>query len=343
MPHRAPPAPPLTRRAFVAGAGAAGVGLLAGCGRLPWQAAPPRVPRIGYVGVLSPAGPDEVAFLEGLRDLGYQEGVNVTIDWRFADGREEELPRLVADLLAAPVDLIVASGPSATLAVKQATDAVPIVMCFGGDPFEHGLISSLARPGGNVTGLSALTSELNAKRLELMTEAVPGLARVAVLWDLTAGPADTVGPADRGRLEDAARTLQLELRFFEVAGPSELARAVEAAVADRAGGLYVATSSLFTAQRQRIVDAALRSRLPVVAARKPFAEAGGLLTYAADFPSMYRRAAGHVDKILHGAKPAELPVEQPTTFDLVVNMKTARAFGISFPPEILLQVTEAIE
>jgi ABC-type uncharacterized transport system substrate-binding protein len=328
----------ISRRRFVVGA--AGAGLLAGCGRWPGQASPPaRVPRIGYLGGASAGGPTDEAFLEGLRALGYVEGQNLEIDWRFAEGRAEVLPPLVAELISTPVELILASGPSATLAAKQATTTLPIVMCFGGDPVDLGLIASMAHPGGNVTGIAALTSELGPKRLQLFAETLPGISRVAVLWDATAGA------SQRTRIADAAQSLALHLQALEVHGPDELDGALAAARAGHAEGLFVTWDpmSIFNAYRRRIADFAVSGRLPLTGGTKDFAQAGALLTYGAHFPSMYRRAASHVDKILKGAKPADLPVEQPTTFEFVVNLTTAQALGITFPHEIMLQVTEVIE
>jgi putative tryptophan/tyrosine transport system substrate-binding protein len=211
-------------------------------------------------------------------------------------------------------------------------------MCFGGEPIEMGLIASLARPGGNVTGLAALTSELGAKRLELLAAALPGASRVAVLWDATAGS------ADRGRMDAAARALDFQLQALELRGPEELESAFEAALSGHADAVFVTwdPTSIFNAARRRIADLALKSRLPLCGGSRDFAEAGALLTYGANFPAMYRRAASHVDKILKGAKPADIPVEQPMTFEFVVNLKTAQALGITFPNETMLQVTEVI-
>ncbi len=329
----------LNRRQFLRGSLAlASLGLLSGCGMLPSQGQQPaKVPRIGYLGNGFPGGSTEEAFLEGLRDLGYVEAQNIGIEWRFAEGRDERLPELAAELIGLPVDLILAAGPAATLAAKNAPTTLPIVMCFGGDPIGLGLIASLARPGGNVTGLAALTSELGAKRLELFAEALPGVSRVAALWDATAGP------AARASLDTAARSLKLQLQPLDVRGPDDFDGAFEAAIIGRAEALFLAETPMFTAYRRRLADLAASSRLPATAAGKEYAEAGALLTYGASFPGMYRRAATYVDKILKGAKPADLPVEQPTRFDFVINLKTARALGLTIPQSVLLQVTEAIE
>jgi putative ABC transport system substrate-binding protein len=237
------------------------------------------------------------------------------------------------------VDLILASGPSATLAAKHATSTLPIVMCFGGDPIELEIIASLARPGGNITGLAALTFELGPKRLQLFAEALRGISRVAVLWDAS------VGPAHRARLDAAAQSLALQLQTLEVRGPEDLDGALETANARRAEALFVAWDpmSMFNAYRHRIADLAASRRLPWTGGSRDFAEVGALLTYGANFPSMYRRAASHVDKILKGTKPADLPVEQPTTFDFVINLRTAQALGLTIPQHVLLQATEVIQ
>jgi putative tryptophan/tyrosine transport system substrate-binding protein len=330
----------VSRRQVVQGAGAVGLGLLAGCGRLPGQGPQTaRVPRIGYLGGAAPGGPTEAAFLEGLRELGYVEGHNIGIEWRFAEGRAERLPALVAELLGLPVDLILASGPSATLAAKHAATTLPIVMCFGGDPIELGLIASLARPGGNITGLAALTVELGPKRLQLFAEALPGLSSVAVLWDAS------VGPSHRARLDAAAQSLALHLQPLEVHGPDDLDGAIKATSTGRAEALFLAWDplSFFSAYRRRIAELAARGRLPWTGGSNDFAETGALLSYGANFPSMYRRAASHVDQILKGAKPADLPVEQPTRFDFVINLQTAQALGLTIPQHILLQATEVIQ
>jgi putative tryptophan/tyrosine transport system substrate-binding protein len=331
---------PVSRRRFVQGAGVAGLGLLAGCGRLSGSAQPPaRVPRIGYLAGGAARTPAEAAFVEGLRDLGYVEPQTIGIEWRFAEGHAERLPQLVAELLGTPVDLILTSGPSATLAAKRATSTLPIVMCFGGEPIEQGLIASLARPGGNVTGFAALTSELSAKRLDLFAQALPGVSRVAVLWDASAGP------ADRARVTGAAQALRLPLQALEVHSSDGIDGAFEAAITGRADAVYVAWDpmSIFNAHRRQIAELGLRSGLPVTAGTTDFAEAGVLLTYGANFPSMYRRAATHVDKILKGVQPSTLPVEQPTTFDFVINLKTAQALGLTIPQHVLLQATEVIQ
>jgi putative tryptophan/tyrosine transport system substrate-binding protein len=326
------------RRFLSASLTLAGLGLLAGCDGLPRLGQQPaKVPRIGYLGTDSPGSPNSEAFLNGLRELGYVEDQNLVIEWRFAEGRDERLPHFAAELLAVPVDLILTAGPSATKAARDASRTLPIVMCFPGDPIGLGLIASLDRPGGNITGLASLTTELNAKRLELFAEALPGLSRLAVLWDANAAP------SVRGPLDVAARALKLRPHPLEVHGPEELEGTIRAAGAAGTEALFLTDSTLFTEHRHRIVELAASGRLPASGAGKPFAEAGALLSYSARVPDMYRRAAVHLDKILKGAKPADLPVERPTTFDLVINLGTAQALGLTIPQAVLQQATELIQ
>jgi putative ABC transport system substrate-binding protein len=297
----------LSRRHFLRGSLAlASPALLSGCGMPPFLGErPAKVPRIGYLASGFAGSPTERAFLDGLRELGYVDGPTIAIDYRFAQGKPELLAPLAAELVGLPVELILASGPDATLAAKAATTTLPIVMCFGGDPIWLGLIANLAHPGGNITGLAALTSELNAKRLELLAAALPGVARVAVLWDANWDGND--GPSRRGPLAVAAASLQLELQPLELQRPADLDGAFEAAIAGRAEALFVADSPTMSANRRRITELVASSRLPATASggsAREFAEAGVLLTYAADFPSIYRRAASHV-------RPGHQPEDRP--------------------------------
>jgi ABC-type uncharacterized transport system substrate-binding protein len=329
----------LPRRQFLQGSlTLAGLSLGSACGALPlpWQP-PPKVPRIGYLASGSRDEPNVAAFLLGLRDLGYIEGQNILIEWRFAEGRDELLPQFAAELLALPVELILSSGPGPTVVARKATATLPVVMCFGGDPIALGLITSLPRPGGNVTGLAALSAELAAKRLQLLTEALPAVQQVAVLWETS------TGPFGRGALEVAAQALQLRLHHLEIRGPDELRDAFSTAVAGRADALAVMEGSMFSAHRQEIVDEAQQRRLPTATVSRNFAEAGALLTYGARFATIYRRAASYVDKILKGTSPADLPVEQPTEFDFIINLRTAQTLGLVIPPSVLAQATEIIQ
>jgi putative tryptophan/tyrosine transport system substrate-binding protein len=315
----------------------AGLSLLSGCGIQTPGAQSAKVPRIGYLGADSPGSPNAEAFLDGLRELGYVEGRTIAIEWRFAEGRDDQLPQLAAELIGLPVDLVLAAGPMATRTARDASRTLPIVMCFPGDPIGLGLIASLDRPGGNITGIASLTTELNTKRLELFAESLPGVSRVAVIWDANAIP------SVRPPLTAAGRSLGLQLEYQDVRAPEDLGDALEAAIKGRAEALFVADSAMFTIQRQQIAELAASSRLPTTGAGRAFAEAGALLTYGARLPDMYRRAASSVDKVLKGANPADLPVERPTTFDVVINLRTAQALGLTIPESVLVQATEVIQ
>jgi len=291
------------------------------------------------------AGTDS-AFRQGLRELGYVEGQNIIIEYRYAEGRAERLPDLAAELVSLKVDVIVAGGTLAPLAAKQATRTIPIVLAAAGDPVGTGLVPSLAKPGGNVTGLSNLSRELTAKRLQLLKEIVPGLSRVAVLWNAANIVAALHIPVPE--TEAAARTLGLQAQSLEVRGPDDfenalLERKVLRAAISEGGALFLVDDPLVMRYRQPIADFAIRNRLPSTAIYKNFAEAGGLMTFGASLPDLYRRAAIFVDKILKGAKPADLPVEQPTKFELVINLKTAKTLGLTIPQALLIRADEIIQ
>jgi putative ABC transport system substrate-binding protein len=330
----------LSRRAFVGWA--AGLGLVAGCGRLPGQA-PARVYRVGFLSRSSPAGdaPLFEAFRQGLTERGYVEGQNLTIEYRSTEGQEERLRDLAAELVRLPVDVIVARSTPAVHAAKEATSRIPIVFPNVGDPVGDDLVASLARPGGNVTGLSGLDVQLETKRLELLKEAVPGISRVAWLRDTTVG-ATSAGLGERP-IEDAARLLGVELQTPAIRGPDDFESAFEAATRERADAVLMGAGSAVVTEGMRIVGLAAKHRLPTMYLRKDFVAAGGLIAYGVHLPDQFRRAAYYVDRILKGAKPADLPVEQPMRFDFVVNLKTAQALGLTFPNEIMLQVTEVIQ
>jgi putative tryptophan/tyrosine transport system substrate-binding protein len=330
----------LSRRGFMAGT--AGLGLLAGCGRLPWQAEPAaKVPRIGVLTLVTadPGDADNVAFRQGLRDLGYSEGQNITLEWRSPGDRADQYPELAADLVGRSVDVIVAQGFEATQAAKQASTTIPIVMAFSTDPVRVGQVASLARPGGNVTGQATLTGQLVGKRLELLRDTVPGLARVAMVWN----PEGVERAFEFEETAAAAQALGLGLQSVELRSGGGLESAFASILQGRAEALFVQGNEVTNRHRPEIGDFATAHRLPTMAARRAFVEAGSLMSYGADFPAMNRRAAYYVDRILKGAKPADLPVEQPMTFEFVVNLKTAQALGITFPNEILLQVTEVLQ
>jgi putative ABC transport system substrate-binding protein len=282
------------------------------------------------------------AFRQGLRDLGYVEGRNVVIEYREAEGKYDRLPALAAELVALKVDVILAGGTPATLAAKPATRTLPIVFAAVADPVTSGLVTSLARPGGNVTGLSVLAPELVGKCLELLKQAVPGVSRVAVLWHPGALGERTEKDMLKGA-DVAARALGVRLQFLGTRGPDEFDRAFSDMTRARAGALTVLGSAMFLTERGRLVDLAAKHRLPAVYPWREGADAGGLMAYRPNVADLFRRAATYVDKILKGAKPGDLPVEQPTKFELVINLKTAKALGLTIPPSVLGRADEVIQ
>ncbi len=291
-----------------------------------------------HVGYLSPGpGYPFEAFREGLRELGYVEGRNIAIERRSADGKPERLQDLAADLVQLRVDVIVTATTAATQAAQRATTTIPIVFALADAPVELGLVATLAKPGGNITGLTGLMVELTAKRLELLKQLSPRVTRVAVLWSPYPFSAAVLTEVKR-----ASRTLGLKLQEIEVRETSELDSAFVRMTAWRAEALVVLPHPMFVAQRTRLAELAVKHRLPSKYNLKAFVEVGGLMSYAPDVADMSRRAAGYVDKILKGAKPGDLPIEQPTKFELVVNLKTAKALGITIPQSILLQADEVI-
>jgi putative ABC transport system substrate-binding protein len=303
----------------------------------------PKVARIGYLaGNLAATPHRPEAFRQALRDLGYVEGRNVVIEHRDAEGKIERLPALAAELVALKVEVIVAAGTTAALAAKQATRSVPIVFAAVFDPVTSGLVTSLARPGGNVTGTSTLAPELVGKCLEHLKQAVPGVSRVAVLWQPGAFGERTEKDMLKAA-EVAARALGVRLQFVEARGPADFDRAFSDMTRARAGALTVLPSNLFFREHRRLVDLAARNRLPAVYPWKDFVDAGGLMSYGANPTDSSRRAATYVDKILKGANPGDLPVEQPTKFELVINLKTAKALGLTIPPSLLQRADQVIE
>jgi putative ABC transport system substrate-binding protein len=303
------------------------------------QADMPKIPRIGVLRTLSRHAPDPaVAGLrQGLRELGHVEGQNIQIEYRWAEGRRERVPALAGELVRLGVDVIVTGGEEAILAVKQATRTIPIVMGASNDPVAAGLVASLPRPGGNVTGMTVLSPELSRKRLQLFKEVFPRASRVGVL----SNPAYPGTALDLTETRSAAQELGLTIRNVEVRSAEDLEGAVEA-VRERVDVLIPLADPFFTAHRARIVDLSTRHRLPGVYYWKEFVEAGGLMSYGPNLGDLYRRAASHVDKILKGARPAELPVEQPTTFELAINLKTAKAFDIAIPPSLVVRADRVI-
>ena len=305
------------------------------------KAQPPagKTARIGYLSFRSGPSQLEEAFRQGLRELGYAEGQNMAIEYRWAEFKPDRASTLAAELVRLKVDVIVATGgPVPATAAKRATTTIPIVFTVS-DPIGIGLVTRLGRPGGNLSGLNILTVEPNAKRLELLKEAVPGVSRVAVL----ANPANPGSAEAVKELEGSARVLRVKLHVLEARERQMIDTAFAAMARERAEALLVMNDPMFMTQRERIVDLAAKHRLPGIFEFREFAEAGGLLSYAANLADMYRHLATYVDKILKGVKPGDLPVEQPTKFELVINLKTARALGLTIPPSLLLRADQVIE
>jgi putative ABC transport system substrate-binding protein len=303
---------------------------------------PNKVPRIGYLSSSDPASdsPRFEAIRFALRDLGYIEGQNIATDYRYAEGKLDRLPDLAAELVRRKVDIIVVGGDIPTRAAKKATKTIPIViMGTGSDPVAAGLVESIARPGGNVTGITTLTRELGGKRLELLKEAVPKVARVTVLYDPTVP--DSVLDV-KEVLPVAARALKMTIQPWEVRGTDDFEKVFSAMGKQRPDGLYATAGPLMRPNRKRIVDFALKSRLPSMYTSLTFVDAGGLMSYGADQADSYRRIADYVDKILKGAKPADLPVEQPMKFEFTINLKTAKQIGVTIPPDVLARATKII-
>jgi putative ABC transport system substrate-binding protein len=308
---------------------------------LPVDAQPPT--KVARIGLLSPFSPSAAArwhqaLRDGLRDLGWVEGANLRIEYRYAEGQSDRLPGLAAELVRLDVDLIVVSTSTDGVAAKKASRTIPIVMASAADPVASGLIESLARPGGNVTGLSSIAPEMAGKRLALLKELVPGLARVAVFWN----PAGTTSRLSWNELQQPARELGVRLHSLELRHPGEFVRAFDDAARARAGAVAIMPDPLFAGSLKRLAELATERRLPSVFHLREFVESGGLLAYGVDRSDMFRRTAVYVDRILKGARPADLPVERPTKFELVVNLRTARALGLGIPPSVLLRADEVI-
>jgi putative ABC transport system substrate-binding protein len=299
------------------------------------------VHRIGFLGNSTAAleahlvGP----FREGLRELSYVEGQNIVIEYRWAEGKYERFPALIAELLAQRVELIVTAGTPASLAVKKATTSVPLVMVAVGDPVDTGLVASLARPGGNITGINSTVEGLEGKRLELLREVIPKLSHVAVLWN----PENPTLLNYLKEMEAAAQVLRIKLQVLEVRTSGDLEETFKALVRARPGALRVLGDRLFLHNRARILDFATKQRLPTVPTHPELIEAGGLMSFGPSYPGMHRRAAYFVDRILKGAKPADLPVERPSKFELLVNLKAAKALGLKIPPSLLQRADQVIE
>jgi putative ABC transport system substrate-binding protein len=295
-----------------------------------------KVPRIGY---LTLTVSSREAFLQGLRDLGYIEGQNIVIEYRHAAGRAERLPDLAAELVRLNVDVIVAGASQSVHAAKQATKTIPIVFHGVGDPVAQGIVASLARPGGNITGLTSLSPEVGGKRLELLKEVVPTASRVVVLWN----PTNSSNSLQVKEIRTAAQTFTLRVQSLEVSKPDDIERAFTTIPREGTDALLVFADPFLTSQRSRIFDLATKNRLPAMYGQSDPVEVGGLMSYAPSFREFGRRAAYYVDKILKGTKPADLPVEQPTKFEFVINLKAAKQIGLTIPPNVLARADKVIK
>jgi putative ABC transport system substrate-binding protein len=302
---------------------------------------PMKIPRIGFIGGASPSASSArlEPFRHGLRELGYIEGKTIVIEWRSAEGKLDRLPALLTELVRLKVDVIVTAGPSVTRAAKEATTTIPIVMTNEGDPVGTGFVASLARPGGNITGLSILSPELSGKRLELLKEIVPKLSRLAVVGEST-NPGNAQSSKET---ELAAGAFKVQLQYLDVLDPKNIETAFRAASKGRADAVLVIADPVLTSQRTQVVDLAVKNRLPAAYGDQGFVDAGGLMAYGVSLPDLDRRAATYVDKILKGAKPADLPVEQPTKFELVINLKAAKQIGLTIPQSVLYRADRVIK
>jgi putative tryptophan/tyrosine transport system substrate-binding protein len=298
-----------------------------------------KVPRIGFLSATSPSAiaARVEGFRRGLRELGYMEG-NIVIEWRYAEGKLGRLSELAAELVSLKVDVIVSAGPPPTRAAKEATATIPIVMAMDTDPVGMGFVTSLARPGGNITGLSTLLPEIGGKRLELLKEIIPKLSRVAVLGTSTS---PTYAPSMR-EIELAAKPLKVQVQHLDVLDSKDIETAFRAANKGRAQAFLMLGTPILDFARPHVADLAVKNRLPAIYPQIEYTEAGGLMYYGANTPDLFRRAATYVDKILKGAKPADLPVEQPTKFELVINLRTAKQIGVTIPPNVLVRADRVI-
>ena len=301
---------------------------------------PVKIPRIGYLNASSASSASSrvEAFRRGLRELGYVEGKNVVIEYRFAEGNLDRLRQLTAELVQLKVDIIVSGGPTVTRPAKEATSTIPIVMGFDDDPVGSGFVASLARPGGNITGLSTLAPEISGKQLEILKEIVTKLSRVAVLGSSTR----SATALSLKEMELAAGVFKVQLQYLDIRDPNDIETAFAAASKGRADAIVVLGSPVLNLRRTQIADLAVKNRMPGVYAQPEFIDAGGLMYYGASFTDIFQRAATYVDKILKGAKPADLPVEQPIKFEFIVNLKTAKQIGLTIPPNVLVRADRVI-
>jgi len=300
---------------------------------------PKKVARIGHIGSTASTSAESLKpFRERLRELGYIEGQNISMESRYWDGKVERLPSLAAELVRLNCDVILTTGTEAAEAAKNATKAIPVVMAFSGDAVRLGIVADLARPGGNITGLTSINAELSGKRLELLKEVVPRLSRVALLWS----PGNPNTEYLLKETESAASSLRVAIQSVQVKLPNDFEKAFQAATKKRAQALMLGGGGFFSSHQKRIVELAAKNRLPGVYPNVQYVEAGGLMTYTEDRSEMFRRAAEYVDKILKGTKPADLPVERPKKFELVINLKTAKQIGLTIPPNVLVRADRVI-
>ena len=316
------------------------------CCALPYlrEASAQQIRRIPRIGMLSPFSLSDTvawqqAFLRGLHDRGWKEGTNIAIEYRYGDGKNEVLPRLVAELCDIKVDILVTAVTSDTLAAKNATQDIPIVMVAAGDPVATGIVQSLAHPGGNITGLSSMNVDLSGKHLEVLREINPAISSIAVLFN----PENSISALGWSEFRVLSQQTSITLRQFEARSIAELDKVLGEIAGAHMGALAIMPDPIFTSRLKRIADFALKMRMPSIFHLKEFVKAGGLLSYGVDRDDLFRRAAGYVDKILKGARPAELPIEQPTKFELAVNLKTAKALGLTIPDKLLATVDEVVE
>jgi putative ABC transport system substrate-binding protein len=301
---------------------------------------PAKASRIGFIMAdASGSDPRVDAFRQGLRELGYVEGKNIGVEYRFAEGKEDRLLKLVAELVSLNVEIIVTDGTAVTRAVKNATKTIPVVMASDGDPVGNLFVASLARPGGNITGLTNLLAGLSGKRLEILKDAIPGMSRFGIIWN-PENPSSITGFKET---QVTAQSLGVQLQSLEVRGPNDFESAFQAAKKGQAGALTVVSDSVMFAYRTRLLELAAKQRLPTMHTQSLWVQDGGMISYGTYFPDLYRRAATYVDKILKGAKPADLPVEQPRKFELVINLKTAKQIGLTIPPNVLARADKVIK
>jgi putative ABC transport system substrate-binding protein len=317
------------------------IATVVGCGALAQAQQPTKIPRIGYLNASSASSASSriEAFRRGLRELGYVEGKNIVIEYRFAEGNLDRLRQLTAELVQINVDIIVSGGPTVTRPAKEATSTIPIVMGFDDDPVGSGFVASLARPGGNITGLSTLAPEISGKQLEILKEIVSRLSRVAVLGSSTRSGTSL----SLKEMELAAGAFKVQIQYLDIQDPKDIETAFGAASKGRADAILVLGSPVLNLRRTQIADLAVKNRMPGVYAQPEYMDAGGLMYYGASFTDIFRRAATYVDKILKGAKPADLPVEQPTKFEFIINLKAAKQIGLTIPPNVLVRADRVIK